>query len=161
MIRFLKFTSFLMLIPILAGIGMSSCSMTKSVVRQEKIEKVPVVTSGPVEWSDEIDLRAVPADEVITDDGTGVFEIEAGAGPAAPDPAKVTFRYRLRYTPKEKIEMSIDSAMVETQKEIKTVTSSEKIVIEKKIYKILFIISIGSILTLTAILALSKIRIGK
>lgn len=152
-----------MLIPILAGVGMgvSSCSMSKSVVRQETIEKVPVVTSGPVEWSDEIDLRTIPADEVITDDGTGVFEIEAGAGPAAPDPAKVTFRYRLRYVPKEKVSMSIDSATFEVVAKNTTVTSTEKVVVEKKVYKNLFLICIGIVLTLTFILALSKIRIGR
>jgi hypothetical protein len=163
-IRFLKDTSFPWIIPILIGVGMifSSCSMTKSVVRTEKTEKVPIVTSGLVDWSDEIDLRQVPVDEVITDDGTGVFEIEPSADSNSPllkgdkggcsDPAKVTFRYRVKYIPKDKIQMSIDSATVETQKEIKTVALTEKTVVEKKFYRYLSYVLGGMVLALIAVI---------
>ncbi len=163
------FTSFLStrIVPALvvgAGTFLLSCSMTKETLRNEKTTTEPVVISGPVKWNETVDIRALPADEPLTEDGAGVFEILAAENPSlgpvksgsVPDWAKVKFHYKVKYAPKKEICLMIDSASVETKKEITTITESTKVTVEKKIYRILFFVCIGIILTLTAILSLKR-----
>jgi len=153
------FTSFRsrLIVPALvvgAGTFFLSCSMTHEVLRTEKTVTEPAVISGPVEWSESIDINEIPSDEIFEDNGIGEFEIETA--PGAISDAKVKFRYHMTYEPKKKVSMSIDSASVETKKETTTVTVTEKTVVEKKIYKTLLLICIGIVLALAAILALRR-----
>lgn len=160
----MRYTSFPVMIAtvLLAGavaILFPSCSVTREVVRKESVKPRPVVVEGAVDWEDSMELRN--GDEVLTDDGTGYFEVLASPPDRAPaggaetaEKAKVRFRYRLKFEPKKAVTVSIDSARVETRALDKTVEIKDRTVVEKKLWKYITLILGGIAIALAAVLAI-------